>query len=56
MAEHLILYNDFNVKHDGNIDFLINQKTCVQEPVKILVFSREETYVPRPGIQPGSTS
>ena len=40
--EHLIESSIFNVKHDGNIDFLINQKTCVQEPVKVSVISRRD--------------
>ena len=30
------------VKHDGNINFLINQKTSMQETAKVLVFSRQE--------------
>ena len=38
MVEHLIRYNHFNVKHDGNIDFSFNQKTGVQELVKVSVF------------------
>ena len=38
------------VKH---IDFSINQKTSVQELVKVLDFSRQEKQ-PRPGIEPGS--
>ena len=36
MADYLIQYNHFNVKHDGNI------KTEVQELVKFSVFSRQE--------------
>ena len=32
----------FKVKHVGSIDFSINQKTTVQEPSKVSVFSRQE--------------
>ena len=32
----------FNVKNDGGIDFSINQKTSVQESVKVLFFSCQE--------------
>ena len=41
------------VKHDGSIDFSINQKTSVQELIKVLDFSRQEKQ-PRPRIEPGS--
>ena len=41
------------IKHDGSIDFSINQKTSVQELIKVLNFSRQEKQ-PRPGIEPGS--
>ena len=34
----------FNVENDGNIDFSINRKTCVQEPVKDSVFSRRDFH------------
>ena len=54
MAEHLILYNYFNVKHDGNIDFLINQKTFVQESIEVSVFFTSGKKVPLAGIEPGS--
>ena len=30
------------MKHDGSIDFSINQKIAVQEPGKVSVFSRQE--------------
>ena len=36
------------VKHDGIIDFLINQKISVQEPVKVLGFSRQEKQLEHP--------
>ena len=39
---------------DGNIDFLIYQKTCVQELAKVSVISRQENHIPRPEIEPGS--
>ena len=39
LAEHLIQSSIFDVKHDGNIDFSINQKTFVQELVKDSVFT-----------------
>ena len=53
MAEHLLLYNDFNVKHDGSIDFLINQKTFVQESIKVSFFSRQEKNFPNQESNPG---
>ena len=42
MTDHLIRCNDFIAKNDGNIDFSINQKNGVQEPVKNSVFSRRD--------------
>ena len=42
IAEHVIQRSIFNVKHDGNIDFSINQKTFVQELVKDSGISRQE--------------
>ena len=45
----------FIVKHDGSIDFSINQKTLVQELGKVLAFSYQESKVPdwesNPGLQ-----
>ena len=32
----------FNLENDGDIDFSINRKPCVQEPVKDSVFSRRD--------------
>ena len=46
MADHLIGDNHFNVKYDGSIDFLINQKTFVQVPIKVSGFSRQEKKFP----------
>ena len=48
MDEHLIQSSIFDVKHDGNIDFSINQKTFVQELVKDLVFSRQDFDLIKP--------
>ena len=42
----------FNVKNDGSIDFLINQKTSVQELVKVLFFPGRKNDVPWKGIEP----
>ena len=39
----------FIVKHDGIIDFSINQKITVQEPGKVLVFSRQEKLYSQTG-------
>ena len=47
MADGGMQRSIFLVKHDGNIDFLINQKTSVQEPIKVLVFScQAKTDIP----------
>ena len=40
MADGGIQRSTFIVKHDGSIDFSINQKIAVQEPGKVSVFSR----------------
>ena len=40
MADGGIPRTTFIVKHDGTIDFSINQKIAVQEPSKVSVFSR----------------
>ena len=53
MADGGIQSSIFIVKHDGSIGSLIDQKTAVQELVKVLDFSRQEKQ-PRPGIEPGS--
>ena len=42
MADGGIQRSIFIVKHDGSIDFSINQKIAVQEPGKVSVFSRQE--------------
>ena len=42
MADGGIERSIFIVKHDGSIDFLINRKTAVQEPVKVRVFSHQD--------------
>ena len=44
--EHLIQSSIFDEKHNGNIDFSINQKTFVQEQIKDSVFSRQEKKFP----------
>ena len=56
-ADHLIVCSIFNVKHDGTIDFSINQKSWVHQPIKFSVFSRRDLYnktSPLPGIEPGT--
>ena len=42
MADGGIQRSTFIVKQDGSIDFSINRKTAVQEPVKVRVFSRQD--------------
>ena len=42
IAAHLIQSTVFHLENDGNIDFLINRKTGVQEPVKDSGFSRRD--------------
>ena len=42
MADGGIQRSTFIVKHDGSIDFSINQKISVQEPGKVSFFSRQE--------------
>ena len=42
IADGWIQRSILRVKHDGSINFLINQKTSVQEPVKVSVFSHQE--------------
>lgn len=39
------------MKHDGNIDFSINQKTFVQELVEDLVFSRRDFDLMKPNLE-----
>lgn len=51
--EHLIKSSIFDVKHDGNIDFLINKKTFVQEVIQVSVFSRQEKKLPDQESNPG---
>ena len=47
MADGGIQRNTFLVKHDGSIDFLINEKISVQEPGKVSFFScQDKTDVP----------
>ena len=47
MTDHFIRCDDFIAKHDGSIDFSINQKISVQELGKVSVFSnQDETVVP----------
>ena len=42
MADGGIQMSAFIVKHDGGIDFSINQKTAVQEQGKVSDFSRQD--------------
>ena len=42
MADGGIQRSIFIVKHDGSIDFSINQKIAVQEPGKVSVYSRQD--------------
>ena len=43
MADGGIQRSIFLVKHDGSINFLINQKTGVNKPGKDTVFSRKDS-------------
>ena len=54
MADGGIKRSIFLVKHDGSINFLINQKISVQEPVKVSVFQVWIKRYYRLGIEPGS--
>ena len=51
IADHVIQSSIFDVKHDGNIDFSINQKTFVQELVKDSVFSRQDFDLINPNLE-----
>ena len=42
MADHLIPYSTFDVKHDGKISFLINQKIGVNKFMNDSIFSRRD--------------
>ena len=42
MADGGTQMSTFTVKHDGSIDFSINEKISMQEPGKVLVFSRQD--------------
>ena len=42
MADSGIQGSTFIVKHNGSIDFSINEKISVQEPGKVSVFSRQD--------------
>ena len=54
MADSGIQRSTFIVKHDGSIDFSINEKILVQEPGKVSVFSRQDkTDVPDGELNPG---
>ena len=49
----------FKVKHDGSIEFWINQKIAVQESVKVLVLSRRDLgrkMLHLPGIEPRTSA
>ena len=59
MADGGIQRSIFIVKHDGSIDFSINQKIAVQESVKVSVLSRqdlERKSLRSPGIEPGTSA
>jgi len=49
MADGGIRWSTFIVKHDGSIDFSINQKIAGQEPSKVSVFSRQDKTDAPPG-------
>ena len=49
MADGGIQRSTFIIKHDGSIDFSINQKISVQEPGKVSVFSRQEKLYSQTG-------
>ena len=54
MADPEIQRSTFIVKHYDTIDFSINQKTTVQESLKVSVFScQDKTYVPNRDLSPG---
>ena len=54
MADGGIQRSTFIIKHDGSIDFSINQKISVQEPGKVSVFSRQKKIIfPDRGSNPG---
>ena len=48
MADPGIQRSTFIVKHFGTIDFSINQKTAVQESLKVSVFSRQDFDLMKP--------
>ena len=59
MADGGIQRSIFIVKHDGSIDFLINQKMAVQESVKVSVLSRRDLVrksLRCSGIEPGTSA
>ena len=59
MADGGIQRSIFIVKHDGSIDFSINQKMAVQESVKVSVLSRRDLgrkSLRCPGIEPGTSA
>ena len=59
MADGGIQRSIFIVKHDGSIDFSINQKIAVQESVKVSVLSRRDLgrkSLRSPGIEPGTSA
>ena len=54
MADGGIQRTTFIVKHDGSIDFSINQKIAVQEQGKVSVFScQDKTDLPDRELNPG---
>ena len=54
MADHGEQRSTFIVKHDGCIDFSINEQICVQEPGKVSVFScQDKTDVANRELNPG---
>ena len=54
MADGGIQRSTFIIKHDGSIDFSINQKISVQEPGKVWVFScQDKTDIPDRELNPG---
>ena len=49
MADGGLQWIIFIVKHDGSIDFSINQKIAVQEPSKVSGVSRQEKLYSQTG-------
>ena len=54
MADGGIQRSTFIVKHEGSIDFLINEQISVQEPGNVSVFScKDKSDIPDQELNPG---